>query len=61
MEGEKKAALTKIRQCDNFLACKSEGPLQDAEILEALYTLRKKAKTEYSDIVRLLTLIRYTT
>ena len=59
VQGKKKTALLKIRQCDNFLAHKiEEGPLHDPEIQEALYKLREKAKTEYSDIVRLLTLIR---
>ena len=48
----------KMRQIDNFLAHKIEGPLTDSEIREALYKLREKTKTEYSDIVRLLTLIR---
>ena len=47
----------KIRQCDNFLAVAG----MDSEIQKAINNLRKMFQTEHSDIVLLLTFVRYLT
>ena len=54
LQGEKKAAFTKSRQCGHFLT----EMLIDTDIREELYDMRKKADKEYSHVLRLLTLIR---
>ena len=60
LQVEKKAAWTRIRQCENFLAHKIEdsGVLEDPDVHQALFNLRKMAMKEYSSFFRLLTLAR---
>ena len=55
LQGEKKSAFMQSRQYDNFLT----EMLIDSDIREELYDLRKKADEQYSQIVRLLTLITW--
>ena len=54
LQGEKKAAFMRSRQCDSFLT----QMLIESDVREELYGMRKKAHKEYSHILRLLTLIR---
>ena len=58
LQEEKRTAKIRTRQCDAFLAHKTEGVLEDPEVLQALYELRKKTTTDLSLILRLLSLIR---
>ena len=60
LQAEKKSALSRSRTCGDFLAHKIEGSgvLDDPEVRQALYNLRKKTTTDLSSVLRLLTLIR---
>ena len=58
LQEEKRMAKIRTRQCEAFLAHKIEGVLEDPEVRQALYDLRKKTTTDLSSIIRLLSLIR---
>ena len=58
LEEEERAARARIKQCGNFLSHKISGILDDEEIRQAIYELRKKIDTDLSSILRLLSLIR---
>ena len=60
LQEEKKTAQVRSRQCGEFLAHKVEGSgiLEDSEVRQALYELRKKINTDISSVLRLLSLIR---
>ena len=54
LQVEKKAAFMKSNQCDSFLT----QMLIDSDIREELYNMRKKADKDYSQVLRLLTILR---
>ena len=54
LQVEKKAAFMKSNQCDSFLS----QMLIDSDIREELYNMRKKADKDYSQVLRLLTILR---
>ena len=58
LEDEKKAARARIKQCDDFLSHKISGILEDAEVRQAIFELRKNFDTDHSSILSLLSLIR---
>ena len=60
LQVEKKAARIRDRQCGSFLAHKIEGSgvLEEPEVRQAIYNLQKKATTDLSSVLRLLTLAR---
>ena len=58
LEEEQGAARARIKQCDSFLSHKISGILNDAEVREAIFKLRKKFDTDLSTILCLLSLIR---
>ena len=58
LQEEKRTAKIRTRQCDAFLAHKTEGVLEDPEVLQALYELRKRTNADLSHVLRLLTLVR---
>ena len=58
LEEEQRAARARIKQCDNFLSHEISGILEDAEVQQAIFELRKKFHTDRSSILRLLSLIR---
>ena len=51
-------AKIRTRQCEAFLANKIEGVLEDPEVRQELYNLRKKTTTHLSHVLRLLSLIK---
>ena len=58
LEEEDRTARARIKQCDSFLSHKISGILNDAEVREAIFKLRKKFDTDLSTILCLLSLIR---
>ena len=58
LQEEKRTAKIRTQQCEAFLAHKIDGVLEDPDVGQELYSLRKKTATHLSDILRLLTLIR---
>ena len=58
LQSEKKAALKRSRQVEEFLSHKIEDIFDVPDIRQSLYDLRKKANTDLSSILRLLTLVR---
>ena len=60
LEGEKKAANMRRKQCDSFIATSKMLLLSvEEEVRNSVYNLRKKANEELSIVLRLLSLIRY--
>ena len=61
LECEKKAAIAKRRQCEEFIVC-SEGfhndKTTDAEVRQTIYNLRKKADEEQSILKNLIGVLR---
>ena len=58
LEEENREARARIKQCDHFLSHKISGILDDAEVQQAIFELRKKSHTDHRSILRLLSLIR---
>ena len=58
LQEEKTTAKMRTKQYDSFLAHKISGILEDAEVRQAIYDLRKKINTDMCSILRLLSLIR---
>ena len=60
LQEERRATNISIKQCDAFLACKIEGSgaLEDPEVRQELFNMRKNADAHKSHVLRLLSLIR---
>ena len=58
LQEEKRAAKIRTRQCEAFLSHKIEGVLEDPEVRQGIYDLRKKTVTDLSAAMRLLSLMR---
>ena len=59
LEREKKAAVMRRKQCDKFMS-KTLLLSVEEEVQNFVYKLRTKANEEFSIVLRLLSLIRYT-
>ena len=56
LEEEQRAARARIKQCDHFLSHEIGGILEDAEVQQAIFELRKKFHTDRSSFILLCTL-----
>ena len=52
LQEEKRIARFRTRQCEAFLAHKIAGVLEEPEVRQALYDLRKKTVTDLSSVLR---------
>ena len=60
LEGEKKAAILRRRQCDKFIGTNKMLLFSvEDEIRNSVFNLRQKTNEEFSIVLRLLSLIRY--
>ena len=58
LQEERRTVKIRSQQCEDFLAHKIEGVLEDPEVRQEIFKMREKAVEHKSHVLRLLSLIR---